>query len=412
MSDKPVNVGVSGWMPTIFMMMAFRGIMGGVTSFTEQDKPTMKPETLAIHAGYDIDPTTGALTPPIHLSTTFERDPDGGFARGHVYTRDTNPNRDELETRLAQLEGGAVAIAFSSGMATFMSLIQSLHTGAHVIAPNDMYFGVQRLLREVFGDWGLEVTFVTASDTRQIEAAIRPNTKLILIETPSNPMMNLTDIRAVADIAHANGALLVCDSTIATPIFQHPLELGADAVIHATTKYLGGHSDVLGGAIILNDPSHPLMSRLQMVQKIGGAVPAPFDCWMIMRGMYTLPHRMNIVNENAFKIAHALKNHPKIERVLHLGMDDHPHHTLARQQMTGYGGLFSFLVRGSADDAIGMTNRLRLIKRATSFGGVHTTIEHRASIEVGTSTPQNLLRISVGLEHPDDIWDDLAGALG
>jgi cystathionine gamma-synthase len=372
----------------------------------------MKPETLAIHAGYQTDPSTGALTPPIHLSTTFERDEDGGYSSGHVYTRDSNPNRHELEARLAALEGGSKALCFASGSAAFMCILQALHMGVHVIAPNDMYYGIQRLLREVFPDWGLNTTFVAAWDVEQIRQAIRPNTRLIIIETPSNPMMNITDIRAVADIAHAAGALLVCDNTIATPIFQQPLALGADVVIHATTKYLGGHSDLLGGAVIVKDADHPLVARLQVIQKVGGAVPSPFDCWLTMRGLFTLPQRMKAVQANALAVATFLAGHARIEQVLHVGHPSHPQYALGMSQMSGYSGLFSFLVKGTAADAIGITNRLRLIKRATSFGGVHSTIEHRASVEVGTTTPHNLLRLSVGLEHPDDLIADLSRALG
>jgi cystathionine gamma-synthase len=371
----------------------------------------MRPETLAIHSGYEIDPTTGALTPPINLSTTFERDVDGTFSRGHVYTRHTNPNRIELETRLASLEGGTKAMAFASGSATFMCILQALKTGDHVIAPNDMYYGIQVLLRDLFPAWGLEVSFVTASKLDEIKAAVRPNTRMIIIETPSNPQMNLSDIAGIAAIAHEAGAILVCDNTIASPIFQRPFELGADVVVHASTKYLGGHSDVLGGVAIVKEVT-PYVERLQMIQQMGGAVPSPFDCWLLMRGIFTLPIRMKAINDNALAVANFLATHPKIDRVLHIGLSSHPHYGLGIRQMTGYGGLFSFLVKGGADEALAMTTRLKLIKRATSFGGVHSTIEHRASVEVGTNTPPSLLRISIGLEHPDDLIEDLAGALG
>lgn len=375
----------------------------------------MKPQTRAIHAGYEIDPATGALTPPIHLSTTFERAEDGNYPSGYVYTRQSNPNRTELETRLATLEGGEKAFAFASGSGTFMAILQALKTGDHIIAPNDMYYGILVLLRELFPAWGLDVSFVATSDIPQIADAIRPNTCMVIIESPSNPMMGITDIAQVATIAHQAGALLVCDNTIASPVFQSPLALGADMVVHATTKYLGGHSDVLGGAVIIKETTpanEAYLQRLELVQKIGGAVPSPFDCWLLMRGIFTLHHRMHAINTSALAVAGFLESHPKIERMLHLGLASHPQHDLAKRQMTGYGGLFSFLVKGNADDAMGISNRLHLIKRATSFGGVHTTIEHRASIEVGTSTPQNLLRLSVGLEHHEDIIADLSQALG
>lgn len=371
----------------------------------------MKQQTLAIHAGYEIDPNTGSLTPPIHLSTTFERAEDGTFPSGFSYTRSANPNRAELETRLASLEGGSNAFAFASGLATFNAILQTLQTGDHIIAPYDMYFGVQVLIREVFARWGLESTFVNMADIEAVKNAMRPNTKLILIETPSNPMISVCDIGAIADIAHNGGAILVCDNTVASPIFQAPLVLGADMVIHATTKYLGGHSDLLGGAVIIKEET-VYSQRLQTIQEKGGAVPSAFDCWLLMRGIFTLPYRLAAVNLHALMVAEFLERHPKIERVLHLGLRSHPQYDLAKRQMTGYGGLFSFLVKGGAEEAIALTNQLKLIKRATSFGGVHTTIEHRASIEIGTTTPQNLLRISIGLEHPDDLIDDLAGALG
>lgn len=371
----------------------------------------MRPETLAIHAGYEIDPTTGALTPPIHLSTTFERDMDGEFSRGYLYTRHSNPNRTELETRLAALEGGTKALAFASGSATFMCILQALKTGDHVIAPNDMYYGILVILREIFADWGLQVSFVATTNLDAVKNAVRPNTRMILIETPSNPQMTVTDIRAVADIAHEAGAILVCDSTIASPIFQRPFDFGADVVVHATTKYLGGHSDVLSGVAIINTMT-PYAERLERIQKMGGAVPSPFDCWLLLRGMFTLPIRMKAMNDTALAVAHFLDSHPKIERVLHIGLESHPQYALGLRQMTGYGGLFSFLIKGDAQNALAMTTRLRLIKRATSFGGAHTTIEHRASVEVGTTTPQNLIRLSIGLEHPDDLIEDLAQALG
>jgi cystathionine gamma-synthase len=370
----------------------------------------MKPETLAIHAGYEIDSTTGAITPPIHLSTTFERDLDGGFSRGFVYTRDDNPNRLELERRLAALENGTKALAFASSSAAFMSILQALKAGDHVIAPNDMYFGIQVILREIFADWNLQASFVKAAHLDEIQAAVRPNTKLILIETPSNPQINLTDIRGASNIAHEVGALLLVDNTIASPIFQRPFEHGADIVVHATTKYLGGHSDVLGGVAILKEDSE-FGQKLERIQKIGGAVPSPFDCYLLMRGIFSLPYRMRAINDNALQVAKFLTTHPKIETVLHVGLEHHPHYELGLRQMSGYGGLFSFLVKGGQNEAMAITNNLKLIKRATSFGGVHTTIEHRASIETGTSTPQNLLRISLGLEHPDDLIEDLAQAL-
>ncbi len=371
----------------------------------------MHPETLAIHAGYDIDPMTGALTPPIHLSTTFERASDGSYPSGYVYNRESNPNRDELEKRLSALEGGEACAAFASGSVAMMTLIQALKTGDHIIAPADLYYGIRIILQEFFIDWGLLVSFVDMTNLGAVREAMRPTTRLIMIETPSNPQINISDITALADIAHQHNALLVCDNTTASPIFQNPLALGADMVVHATTKYLAGHSDVLGGALITRAVT-PFFEKIWRLQKVGGAVPSPFDCWLTLRGIATLPYRMQAHYANGLKVAQFLAEQPQIEQVLHPFLPTHPHHTLATQQMRGYSGLFSVLVKGSAEDALGITQRLHLFKRATSFGGAHSLIEHRASVEAPNSpTPQNLLRLSVGLEHPDDLLEDLAQAL-
>lgn len=372
----------------------------------------MRPETLAIHAGYTIDPTSGALTPPIQLSTTFERAEDGSYPSGYVYNRDNNPNRAELEQRLAALEGGADCAAFASGSVAMMTLIQALKTGDHIIAPTDLYFGIRVILQEFFVDWGLAVSFVDMTDLHAVSAAFRPTTRLVVIETPSNPQMNISDIGALAALAHEHGALLVCDNTIPSPMFQSPLALGADVVVHATTKYLAGHSDVLGGALIVREVT-PLFEKVRRLQKVGGAVPSPFDCWLTLRGIATLPYRMAAHHANGLQVAEFLAGHPQIERVLHPFLPSHPQHDLALRQMRGYSGLFSVLVKGNAQDALTLTQRLHLFKRATSFGGVHSLIEHRASVEApGSPTPQNLLRIAVGLEHPADLIEDLAQALG
>lgn len=370
----------------------------------------MKPETKAIHAGHRIDPATGAVTSPIHLSTTYERDLDGEFSRGYSYTRSENPTRKELQERLCALEAGHDALVFSSGSGAFLSLAQALKAGDHVIISADLYFGVQVIFREIMGAWGLQSSFVDMTDLEAVRNAVQDNTKLLIIETPSNPQMKITDIAATAEIAHQNGALLVCDNTIPTPIFQKPFELGADFVVHSTTKYMGGYSDVLGGAVITKEDSD-FWARLSRVQKIGGAVPSPFDCYMLLRGIATLPYRIKAINENTMMVAIYLEQHPQIEAVLHPALESHPQYELVKKQMTGTGGLFSILVKGGQEEAMAVTNKLRLVTRATSFGGVHTTIEHRASIEEGTSTPKNLLRVSIGLEHPDDIIADFEQAL-
>lgn len=371
----------------------------------------MKPETQAIHAGGKIDEASGAVVPPIHLSTTFQRAADGTYPNEHIYTRDTNPNRIELETRLAALEGGSKALAFGSGSVTAMSLLQALKTGDHIIVPKDFYFGIQLIVREIFADWGLHASFVDMTDHDAVRAAVQANTVLIMTETPSNPMLHITDIAAIADIAHDAGAYLMCDNTIPTPIFQRPFEHGADFVIHATTKYIGGHSDVLGGVIIAREESN-LFARIERIQKVGGAVPSPFDCYLVLRGVQSLPYRVRAHADNALKVATYLEQHPKIEQVLYPGLASHPQADLIARQMSGGGGLMSILVAGGEDDAMQVAANVKLFTRATSFGGTHSLIEHRASIEAdGTTTPRNLLRVAIGLEHPDDLIADLDQAL-
>jgi len=370
----------------------------------------MKPETQAIHAGYQIDPTTGALAQPIHLSTTFERDLDGEFSRGYKYIRNGNPNRLELEARLATLAGGEACATFASGSTAMLMLFQGLKTGDHIVAPSDMYFGIQVILNEIMAPWGLQTTYVDMSDLDAVQAVIQDNTRMIITETPSNPMMTLTDIAAIAEIAKAHDLIFVCDNTIGTSIFQSPLALGADIVVHSTTKFIAGHSDVLGGALITGKMTD-FFERIYRIQAIGGATPDPHSCWLTLRGIMTMPVRVRAMYENSFQIASYLEQHPKIERVLHPALASHPQHDLFKKQMTGATGLFSFQVVGDAQNAIAFTNRLNIIKRVTSFGGVRSKIEHRASIEEGTSTPENLLRFSVGLEHPDDLIADIEQAL-
>jgi len=371
----------------------------------------MKIETKAIHLGHEVDSLTGAISPPLYLSTTFERDPDGSYPRGHIYTRLSNPNRDALEGCLAGLEGGEGAIAFASGLAAIMNVFQALSPGDHVIASQDLYHGTTHILQDIFEPWGLKVSFIDVTDFAQVEGAIRPNTKLIFLETPSNPLLKITDISAVAAIAHGVGALCVCDNTWATPILQRPLELGADIVVHSTTKYFGGHSDVLGG-VVISKVKDAFFDRIRMLQQIGGAVPAPFDCWLVLRGIQTLSCRMKNHSENAFAIAKFLKDHPNVEQVYYPGLADHPGHDIVLRQMSQFGGMLSFQVTGDKQEALAFTGRLKIIRRATSLGGVESLIEHRASIEGPHSkTPDNLLRFSVGLENIDDLLSDLDDAL-
>jgi cystathionine gamma-synthase len=353
----------------------------------------------------------GAIVPPIYLSTTFERSADGTYAQEYVYSRSGNPNRQALESAIAALEHGTEAAAFASGSAATMTVLQALQVGDHVIAPQSVYFGIQEMLRKIFAPWGLTFDLVDTTDLAAVQQAIQDNTRLILIETPSNPQLAVTDIRAVAQLAHAAGAYLACDNTVASPVLQTPLDHGADLVIHATTKYLAGHSDVIGGAVVTRELS-PLFDQIRLIQGIGGAVPSPFDCWLTLRGLQTLPHRVQAQAASAQRLAEFLSQHEAVERVLYPGLAEHPGHAIAAQQMSGYGGLLSMLVKGDQATAMAVAAAVKIFTRATSFGGPHSLIEHRASIEApGTQTPQNLLRLSVGLEHPDDLIADLDQAL-
>jgi cystathionine gamma-synthase len=373
-------------------------------------------ETTAVHAGRRADPSTGAVAPTLVLSTTFERAEDGSFPHGYLYTRNDNPNRTALETCLQELEGGEAAAVFSSGSAVTTSVLQALGPAAHVIAPLDSYTGTKVLLRELFAQWGLEHTLVDMTDLDQVKAAVKPNTRAVWIETPSNPLLKITDMAAVADIAHQAGAVCVCDSTWCTPVIQRPFDFGVDAVVHATTKYFGGHSDVLGGAIIFKH-ADDFAARVKRIQVIAGAVPSPFDCWLILRGASTLPWRMRAHCDNALQLAQFLHNHPNVEAVHYPGLTDHPGYELAARQMSAdgrayFGGMLSFQVKGGSEAAMKVAAKVRLFTRATSLGGVESLIEHRASIEgAGTLTPDNLLRVSVGLEHPADLIADLDQAL-
>ncbi len=371
----------------------------------------MKIETLAVHAGHVIDPATGAVAPPIHLSTTFERDSDGSYPHGFVYTRSSNPNRQALEEALCVLEGGAAAASFSSGSAATLAVLQALAPGDHVIAPSDCYHGTSTLLRDIMVPWTLAVSFVDMADSAQVRQAIRPNTRLVWVETPSNPLLKITDIAEISSMAREAGAICVCDNTWPTPILQRPFQFGADLVVHATTKYLGGHSDVLGGAVVARTDDS-FFQRVRKIQTAGGAVPSPFDCWLILRGIRTLPYRIRAHSENALTVAKFLNKHPGVEVVHYPGLDSHPRHALAARQMSLPGGMLSFQVKGGQEAAFRVAARVKIFTRATSLGAVESLIEHRASIEgPATRTPANLLRLSIGLEHPDDLIDDLEQAL-
>lgn len=368
----------------------------------------MKIDTLAIHAAGDqAAASAGAVIAPIHLSTTFERDAEGNFSGGYMYTRHGNPSRTALEKCLAALEGGAEAACFSSGSAAAMAVFQALEPGDHVLVPEDMYMGIQNMIREVMTRWKLEFSFVNLD---RLEDHLQPNTKLIWIETPSNPLMKVTDIGKITALARKKKLITVCDNTFATPVFQRPLELGADLVMHSTTKYIGGHSDVLGGAII-GRSSDDFFKKIRQVQTLGGGVLSPFDCYLTLRGVKTLACRMRVHDANALQLAAWLAAHPKVEQVFHPGLAGHPGHGIARSQMSGYGGMFSFLIRGGRAEALQLINSCRLFTHATSLGGVESLIEHRASQEgPGSRSPENLLRVSTGIEDIDDLIADLEQA--
>jgi cystathionine gamma-synthase len=369
-------------------------------------------ETLAVHAGQSTDATTGAVVSPIHLTTTFERDVDGSCPRGFSYSRLNNPNRQALEECLAALEGAEHAIAFSSGLGTASAVVQALELGAHVVAPNDVYHGVRHMLEHSEARGMLKVSFIDPSDVRNIESALRPDTKLIWIETPSNPLLRITDLAAVAKLAKAKNIHTLCDSTFCTPILQNPLLYGIDLVMHSTTKYIAGHSDVVGGVLLSNE-SNDLFEEAKAAQQRGGGggIPSPFDCWLTLRGIATLPLRVRAQSAAALHIAQFLAEHAAVEAVFYPGLPTHPGHSIAASQMKMFGGVISFLLRGSKEEAQRLTSLTNIFTRATSLGGTHSLIEHRASTEGPDSpTPNNLLRLSIGLENTIDLEEDLRAA--
>jgi cystathionine gamma-synthase len=371
----------------------------------------MRIETVAIHAGGEPDPGTGAVAPPIHLSTTFEHPPDASTIEGYLYTRYANPTQDRLESALAALEEGAAALVYGSGMAAAAALFSALPAGSHVVLGDDIYFSVRRIAGELLPRWGLTASSAFAGDTDAVRAAMRPETRCIWVESPSNPRLVVSDIPALAELARERGALLAVDSTFATPILQQPLSLGAHVVMHSCSKYLGGHADVLAGALILaerGELAESLLARRTML----GPVASPHSAWLVLRGLRTLPCRMEWHSRGGAAVASYLAEHRAVERVHYPGLPGHPQHRAARQQMRSFGGMVSFEVAGGAAAAIATAARLRLFTSATSLGSTESLVEHRASIEgPGSPTPPGLLRLSVGLEHPDDLIEDLEQAL-
>jgi cystathionine gamma-synthase len=368
-------------------------------------------ETIAIHAGNQTDEKTGAIVQPIVLSTTFERAEDGTFPSGYSYSRAANPNRAMLEKVLVELEGGADAASFSSGNAAGMAVFQSLKPGTHIIATGDMYHGLRNQIKNLFAGI-LEFNFIDINDPEVLVNHIKPNTGLIWIETPSNPLLKVTDIKQTVAIARQHNIKVVCDNTFATPVCQQPLSFGVDLVMHSATKYFGGHSDLTGGALI-TPVKDEWWEKLRQVQQMGGAVPSPMDCYMLTRSIKTLPYRMRGHMHNAQLFAEFLLKHPKVEKVMYPGLPCHPEYEVAKNQMSGFGGMLSFTLKDGPEEAVRVINRLTLFTRATSLGGVESLIEHRASAEgPDTKTPFNLLRVSVGLEHIDDLLADMSQALG
>jgi len=370
----------------------------------------MKPETTAIHALNLVKSATGDVTMPISLSTTFLRGEDGGYPGGHMYSRVSNPNRSALEKVITELEFGEDTCAFSSGNTAGMTVFQALKAGSHIICPDDMYWGLKKQLLTIFQD-ALTFDFIDLTNLSNIESFIKPNTVMIWAETPSNPLLKITDIEALANICKKHNLMLTVDSTFASPILQNPIKLGADIVMHSTTKYIGGHSDVLGGSLT-TAKKNDFWERVINVQQTGGAVPSPFDCFLLLRSIKTLAYRIKGHCDNAMKLANYLEAHPKVEAVYYPGLKSHAQYEIAKKQMKDFGGMLSILVKGDATAARKVVNGVKIFAQATSLGGVESLIEHRASVEgPDTKTPQNLIRISVGLEHIDDLIADLEQAL-
>ena len=368
--------------------------------------------TVCVHSARTPDPATGALAAPIHLTTTFERDADGAYPRGYRYSREETPNRDALESCLAALERGTGALAFASGLAANMAVLELLSAGERLVAPLETYYGTRHQFLEHAGRRGVTVDLVDFSDPAALEAALAKRVHLLWIETPANPLLTITDLRLVAAMGHKAGALVVCDNTFATPVCQRPFEFGADIVVHSGTKYLGGHSDVLSGALVIREDAD-LLARLRAWQRMAGSALSPFDCWLLRRSITTLALRVRAQCAGALVVAGFLARQHAIERVFYPGLPQHPGHAIAAAQMSGgFGAMLSVCVAGGKPAAMRIAARTRLFRRATSLGAVESLIEHRASIEgPGTRTPDNLLRLSVGIEEPEDLTADLAQAL-
>jgi cystathionine gamma-synthase len=374
-------------------------------------------ETLAIHAGQEPDAVTGSVVVPIHATSTYAQDGVGGLRGGYEYSRSGNPTRDALQECLAALEAGSAGLAFASGLAAEDCLLRTvLAPGDHVVVPDDAYGGSFRLFARVLSRWGVEYTTAHLSDLASVRAAIRPTTRMVWAETPTNPLLGIADVAALAELAHDAGALLAVDNTFASPYLQQPLVLGADVVVHSTTKYLGGHSDVVGGALVVDDAE--LAERLAFHQNAMGGVPGPFDSWLVLRGVKTLGVRMDRHCANAERVVELLRSHPAVDRVLYPGLPDHPGHEVAAKQMRAFGGMVSFTMRDGEEAALRVCERTEVFVLAESLGGVESLIEHPARMThvsvAGTAleVPADLVRLSVGIETVDDLLADLSRALG
>jgi cystathionine gamma-lyase/cystathionine beta-lyase len=377
----------------------------------------MKFETIAIHAGDRPDASTGAISVPICQTSTFVFE-DVGKTRGWDYSRTANPTRKVLEDTIAQLEGGEAGFAFATGMAAETTVMHLLKTGDHIISGDDVYGGTYRLFQDVMSGFGLEFTFLRMDNRKSIEEAVRPNTRMLWLETPSNPLLNIVDLEMVVDIARRHNLLTVIDNTFATPYFLRPIEYGIDLVVHSTTKYLNGHCDVVGGAVVTT--TDELTQRVQFLLNAMGTCASPFDCWLVLRGIETLPVRMKQHEENAFAVANYLKGHPKVKRVLYPGLESHKGHEIAKRQMKGFGGVVSFDLTGGIEGVNAFLRRLKVFSLAESLGGITSLAEHPTTMS-HASMPKDcrervgitdeLIRLSVGLENVDDLIEDLEQAL-
>ncbi|MDX1665200.1 MAG: cystathionine gamma-synthase [Candidatus Promineifilaceae bacterium] len=370
--------------------------------------------TLAVHAGVEPDPTTGAVMTPIYQTSTYAQE-DIAVHKGYEYSRTDNPTRSALQEALAALEQGRHALAFASGMAAIDTLLRLLQPGDHVLSGNDVYGGTFRLFDKVLAPYGLQFDYVDTANTDAVAAALRPETRLVWLETPTNPLLRLTDIAAVAEVVAASGAWLGVDNTFASPALQQPLPMGADFVVHSTTKYIGGHSDVVGGAIVLDDEE--IYERLKFLQNAVGAVPGPLDCFLTLRGIKTLALRMERHSANALRVARFLQDHPAVESVIYPGLESHPQHELASRQMVGPGGMVAFTPRGGEAAARGVARATQLFTLAESLGGVESLIElpapmtHASVAESPLAVDPGLVRLSVGIEDAGDLIADLEQAL-